>query len=381
MNIAVTGYFGAGSSAVLDLLSEYSCNGTGIKDERGGYEHNALYFPGGLFDLEDKLLKNNDLHRSDEAIATFKREMLRLNNNNFGWYGSFKEMFGDKFILSVDEFIDKLHPFSTNSRYYGQCKKVIFNPLKIPIQIAAKIFTGRIIYKWGRQFIYETVKPSMVVAFPTEDEFYAAANQFVSSYLDMFKEEGKDNTLFDRILLCHNLYRLPYYFDDDFRIIKVNRDVRDIYILNKYLWREMNTGSMYPYEILEFIDYWRRIHNCERIIDDYRILTINFEDLIYNYESTVRKIEQHCQLPTIMHTDKRKFFQLEKSIKNTQVYKLRSQWKNEIAILEKELPLYLYSFPYNIKTSVSEMFDNSRMTRKKGVVNRLKCKKRISYKY
>ena len=38
LNIAVTGYFGAGSSAVLDLLCEYNCNSTGVKNEKGGYE-------------------------------------------------------------------------------------------------------------------------------------------------------------------------------------------------------------------------------------------------------------------------------------------------------------------------------------------------------
>ena len=38
-NIVVTGYFGAGSSAVLDLLSEYNSVGSIVKDKRGGYEH------------------------------------------------------------------------------------------------------------------------------------------------------------------------------------------------------------------------------------------------------------------------------------------------------------------------------------------------------
>ena len=37
MNITVTGYFGSGSSAVLDLLSEYSSVGSIVKDKEGGY--------------------------------------------------------------------------------------------------------------------------------------------------------------------------------------------------------------------------------------------------------------------------------------------------------------------------------------------------------
>ena len=97
MNIAVTGYFGSGSSAVLDLLCEFDSVTTGLPDNIKSFEHTTLYQPGGIFDLEDKLLLGNDIHRSDEAIRTFKTEMMRLNDNNFGWFGSFKEMFGDEF--------------------------------------------------------------------------------------------------------------------------------------------------------------------------------------------------------------------------------------------------------------------------------------------
>lgn len=368
MYIAVTGYFGSGSSAVLDLLSEYSCNGTGLKNDKGGYEHNTLYFPGGIFDLEDKLLKNNDIHRSDEALKTFSREMLRLNDNNFGWYGSFQELFGESFRNNLQQFIAELHPFNIGVRYYGQCEKVVFNPLKIPLQFAAKILLGRTIYKWGRQFVYDSIKPGMTVAFPSEDEFYTAARRFVKSYLEMYREPDKENIVFDRLLLCHNLYRIPNYFDDDFRIIRVNRDLRDIFVLNKYIWKEINAGGMYPADIDEFVDYWGRINDCEKTSYDNRILSINFEDLIYRYDETVEKIEKHCSLSSNKH-DTNKFFKPDKSIKNTQVFKLRNTWKSEIDRLEKEFPEFLYEFPYENTTSVSEMFDDSRVKRKRGLIN------------
>lgn len=373
-NIVVTGYFGAGSSAVLDLLSEYNSVGSIVKDKKGGYEHTTFYHPGGLFDLEDKLILGNDIHRSDEALRTFETEMLRLNNNNFGWYGSFKEMFGDVFRKNLSLFISRLKPFETNNRYYGQCRKVIFNPLKIPVQLLAKILVGRTIYKWGRQFIYKPMIPKMKVAFPTPEEFYSAARSFVSSYLEMYKEEGKENVVFDRLLLCHNLYRIPRYFDDNFRVIRVKRDIRDVYFFNKYLWKEINAGSMYPYEINEFLNYWKRINAIEKPIEDKRILAINFEDLIYKYDETIEKIEQHCGLEKTSHINPKMFFLPEKSMKNTQVFRLRKQWNDEIAILESEFPGYLYEFPYRIETSVSDMFNDSRAVRKFGLVNVLKRK-------
>lgn len=373
--IAVTGYFGAGSSAVLDLLCEYDCNGSLVLDKPGGYEHTTLYHPGGIFDLEDKLLLGNDIHRADEALGTFETEMLRLNNNNFGWFGSFKEMFGDKFENNLKDFIAALHPFEINAQYYGQCKKVIFNPLKVPVQLAAKILTGRTIYVWGRQFVHDPVIPKMRVAFPSGEEFYTAAKKFVKSYMDMYKEPGKDNVLFDRLLLCHNAYRMPKYFDDDFRLIIVNRDVRDVYCFNKYLWPEINAGSMYPSDIEVFVDYWRRLNSYERKVDDKRILNINFEDLIYHYDDTVLKIEEHCQLTSEQHTKLKKYLQPERSMKNTQVYKLRSEWQDEIDRIEKELPEFCYSFPYENQTDVKDMFDDSRAERKEGFWQKWKKRK------
>ncbi len=374
MNIAVTGYFGAGSSAALDLLCEYSCNGTGIPNEKGGYEHTTLYHPGGIFDLEDKLLYGNDIHRADEALKTFEREMLRLNNNNFGWYGSFKYMFKEQFKENMYDFISKLHPFNINARYYGQTKAVIFNPLKIPIQLAAKILYGRTIYKWGRQFIHVPAVPKMRVAFPTENEYYEAAREFVRNYMRMYKEPGVENTLFDRLLLCHNAYRLPRYFDDDFRLIMVKRDVRDVYVFNKYLWPKLNAGTMYPKDIDVFIDYWKRLNNYERKIEDSRILEINFEDLVYFYDRTLEKIEKHCMLSREQHDKVNEYFQPEKSIHNTQVYKISDIWKEEVDQIEKELYEFCYDFPYENKAGIEDMFDDSRVVKKQGLLHKLRRK-------
>jgi len=360
MYISVTGYFGVGSSAVLDLLTEYSSNGTGIKDPRGGYEHTTFYTPGGLFDLEDKLLLANDLHRSDEALDTFEKEMRKLNKYNFGWYGSFKKMFGNAFENNLNEFVESLHPITTKTRYYGQCKKVIFNPFKIPLQLAAKVLLGRTIYKWGRQFVWNSIKPKTRVAFPSEDEFFANAKKFVRNYMEMYREPGKRNVILDRLLVSQNLYRIPNYFDDDFRIIRVKRDVRDLFFLNRDIWEKINAGSMYPKDYEEFVDYWRRVKQNEKNIEDCRILTIFFEDLVYKYDETVAKIEEFCGLEPSEHVNAGMFLKPEASKKNTQVFKMDNSWKEIANKLSKTFPEDIYEFPYEIETDIKYMFDDSR---------------------
>ena len=67
MTITTTGYYSTGSSAVYDLLREYSPCAEEVN--RGNpVEHIFLYMPDGLFDLEDKLLIGNSIHRSNEAM-------------------------------------------------------------------------------------------------------------------------------------------------------------------------------------------------------------------------------------------------------------------------------------------------------------------------
>lgn len=62
MKIIAMGYVGTGSSAIVHLLKEYEkVNDVDTKN----YEHNVLYVPHGIFDLEDDLLKNNTMEKSE----------------------------------------------------------------------------------------------------------------------------------------------------------------------------------------------------------------------------------------------------------------------------------------------------------------------------
>ena len=78
INVAITGYFGTGSSAVVDLLKEYE-NVSIVPYENKSYEHNVLYHHGGLYDVCTLLSKGNTLYTSDKVISTFITEMKRNN--------------------------------------------------------------------------------------------------------------------------------------------------------------------------------------------------------------------------------------------------------------------------------------------------------------
>lgn len=109
MIVIAVGYSGTGSSAIVHLLSEYSnC----MEGTQGTYEHLPFYTPDGVFDLEDRLLKNNSIHMSDAAIDLFYKAMRRLNDNNFGWFGGYQKRFGNQFMQIVEEFIENITEFT-----------------------------------------------------------------------------------------------------------------------------------------------------------------------------------------------------------------------------------------------------------------------------
>lgn len=352
--VAVTGYCGTGSSAVIDLLSEYStCTTNNLRR----YEHVLFYTPDGLFDLEDKLLLGNDIHRSDEAINSFYKEMKRLSKNDFGWFGSYQKLFQNQFDDIVKQFLDDLNCQTLDGKWFANYKGVKFSLGKVFLQLGAKLLQNRTIYKWGRQYIIDG-NNKMTWCFPSNEEFYNAARKYVNAYMDMVSGGSDKITVFDHLLLPHNAFRIPNYFDDDFRLIIVDRDVRDMYVLNSYVWPQIHINSPMPKEVTTFIEFWSRMRKSEIDINDKRILRINFESLVYEYDATVKVIEEFIGISSKDHIYSKKYFDPNRSIKNTQTFLMNEKWTKEAELVAKELPEYVYNFPYRIKTSIDEVFDD-----------------------
>lgn len=345
MIISTSGYYSTGSSAVYALLQEYdSCSEGRLKDwqVKGlDYEHALLYTPDGLFDLEDKLLIGNSIHRSDEAIRRFHSEMFRLYRNNYIWIGGFKELLGTGFMENVDIFLENIVQYQVTGHWefhYGDNK---FKIRKLLGSLKRKITNKKIIgdfakmpsYKLDERLYYSFVKP---------EEFYEAAQEFIYEYFNLLGQ-NKNHLILNHFMLPHNLHRISHYFREDFRVIVVERDPRDVYVMEKYRVREDH--SLLPCDSVEdFVRFWRALRELEIKCDDSRIVRVQFEDLIYKYEETVEKIEKSCELDKKEHILKGKIFNPIKSKYNTQIFKRSDRWKEEIAYIEKVLPEYLYEF-------------------------------------
>ena len=351
MIISTSGFYSTGSSAVFALLEEYdSCTSGRLENWqiRGiDYEHILLYTPDGVFDLEDKLLIGNSIHRSDEALRRFHEKMLLLYENNLFSMGGFKALLGKEFYSALEDYMNRLVQFRVKGHWeyhYGGSR---FNLKKLLGSIRRTLMHQQIIGELYKMPYYNksaTLQYSLV----TEQEFYTFTKEFIKRYFSILKgSDPKPNLILNHFLLPHNAFRVPRYFDDDFRLIVIDRDPRDIYVMEKY--RPRIDNSLLPCDNVEdFVSFWKRLRDAVKPPHDDRIINIRFEELIYEYDKTVAFLESRCGLKPEDHIKKGQIFNLEKSIQNTQLFRLDDKWKDEIAYIEKELPEYLYDFKTNI---------------------------------
>lgn len=356
INVAITGYIGSGSSAVIDLLKEFDNCGIALNLENA-YEHVPFYTNGGLFELGAVLLNVNSPFNSDAAINNFISCSNRLNKYNFGWFGSYKYLCGDKFEKITEEFINKIAT-TTNGRNCNHYVRVKFSIIKCFLQFIAKIIYNRKIYKLGRKYIFD--KKKVYFSMPTQEEFYKAAKEYTTSYFEIC-HSGKPITIYDHLIWPQHMHLIDKYFDDSFKTIIVERDVRDLYTLNKYYWYTPPVGNgnpLFPTNPQNFCEYWKRVTSIETVKNNDNILKISFEDLVYNYEDTVKKIMIFLGLSEEQHKYKKKYFNPDKSIKNTQSYSINPEWENEADIIYNSISNFCYNFPYKNNTTINEMFDD-----------------------
>ena len=340
--IVSTGYMGSGSSAITDLISEFK----DCKNDYKSYEYVLMHSPDGIFDLEDKLLLGNNAIRSDEAIRTFYNHAKKLYDKKFWWVGNYKKIIGNDFMKVTDEYVNSLIDFNYKGYWYTHEEVNTKMFLKLLLQKPIKILTKRKV-NFNKVLKYND---GMKICFPTKEEFYTKTKKYIDNLFELIGGNSQ-NIILDQFVLPFNLYRIDNYFDDSFKVIVVERDPRDIFILNKYIWAQKRCGVPMPYDAEEFSKYYKKMRESEIPTYSKKVLRIKFEDLIYNYDKELKKIMKFLGFNENNHVNKFSRFNPKISIKNTQLFN-KKQYEEEIKILEKELQNYLYKFPYSLDNDV-----------------------------
>ena len=356
MIVSSSGYFATGSSAVYDLLLEYDCFSAG-KNLPPNYEHVPFYTPGGLFDLEDKLLIGNSIHRSDEAIHTFLNEMRRLDENDFRWFGGYKKITGNKYKELYSSFIEELIDFRVDAHWSYHIKKETIS-IKRALKNTIRLLRGNT-YRGGFAKKYQyRVQDQMYYAFPSPQKFYDASSRFILNYFSLFKNNDDKSLLMNHAFLPHNLYRLTNYYLPNTKIIVVDRDPRDVYVYIKYGYDKRGIKSRIPTSIDDFIKFWNLLRLSETKTNSDAVLYIQFEDLIYKYNDTVETIEKFLSIDDGDHRLKKfEHFDPTKSIQNTKLFLADFVDQSEIVLIEEKLGRYLYPFPDSDTSYLSTLDD------------------------
>lgn len=338
--LTTTGFYGTGSSAVTDLIREYQ--NVCCQDD---YEVRFLYDPDCISDLEYNLIENPNRHNTGHAIKRFIKQMNMLDHvwcfPRYSKYfnGIFNEAMNDFYCdIKLCSYQSAWHYdvyergkfFYVISRIYSNINIQLHKLIGIPLD--------------GRGLVPKS--EMSYIATCDEKTFLEAVKSLTGKIIHSKNEKNKEFVLLDQLVPPSNISRYSRYVDN-LKVIVVDRDPRDIYILEKELWR----GTIVPTKNVEIFCKWykwtrqlyykdSRPSNC---------INLQFEDLIYNYEETVDKIENFFGLKSEDHINKLKFLNPEISKKNTKMWEVYGGYENDLKYIESELSEYCYNFSENLK--------------------------------
>jgi hypothetical protein len=354
--IGVCGFISTGSSAVSDLLKEFKENI--VFDD---FEFDFTYIPDSIEDLAYHLNEGSSkIESSIVALARFKKL------SNIRYLNKINKETNNKFRLLTKEYINKI----TQVEWYGKHhidfilypNEKIFKSQRVLLTYILKLLINleKIIKRQINIFPLHKYSTSI---YP--ENFYEITKKYIDDILvSMGKESGK-NFVLDQPFAGNNPEKSFRYFNNPKAII-VDRDPRDHYLFGKKFLRP-RLKPYYPTEKIEdYVKFYRYLRSDSVYMkNSQNILSLKFEDMIYEYDKTVNKIMEFLNLK--IHAYPKTIFEPSLSINNTQLSKIYPDCKEDIAYIEKELPEYLYPFENyrNIKTNQGKMFLGKSLLNKK----------------
>ncbi len=327
--ITCASYYGSGSSALTDLIAEYE----GVKD-LSSFEFRFLHDIDGISDLEYHLCQCHNRHNSGHALKRF----IKLSKYNEGNYFSkrYEYFFNGQYRKLTDEYIKTLlylqfvgwwfyDLFDKGINYYYFMQAINHVLRKLP---------GKRIGILKNEITY--------CAHPSEQKFLSCTRKYINNLMRAANPKDLPYLEIDQLVPSQNINRVLRYFQDEIYVFVIDRDPRDIYTLEKFYWH----GHICPTEdVNTFCDwylYTRKSGKAEEY-DPKHVIRLQFEDLIYHYDETVKIIEEITGLSTKQHLHKFTKLNPKRSVNNTQIWKKHNIDK-EISIIEERLSNYLYSF-------------------------------------
>lgn len=351
MIINVCGFGWSGSGAYLDLLREYE---EVTFPTNNDWEFNFLWVPDGLFDLEYKLCnKHSRIFDSALAIDRFLGIAKEFEGGIFRYNKVLGVSFFDmckeyvdrlvQFKLETNSIIHKLHPTTRDRlvKYFNKFLTVLLQNI-IMKQIVSKDTFFKLRFNNYK---------SMCVSY-NPDNFDDITKEFVESILSRIRLDKNKILVLNQALPPDQPELFEHFFKEDIKTIIIKRDPRDCFILMNRL---KGTSKAVPTNVEDYITFYKKTILQTRKCDKENIITLQFEDLIYNYEDTIKRVESFFNIHE--HNLKYRFFKPQQSVNNTNLVEIYPEFKNDVDRIANEISSELYSFDkYNMKRNSNLFF-------------------------
>ena len=325
--ITCASYYGSGSSAIIDLISEYKS----VKN-LGNYEFRFLHDMDGVSDLEFHLIECPNRHNTGHAIKRFER-LIHFYSGSF-FEKRYEKFFDYEFLKISNDYLSEMIDFKYKGWWFYDLYdkgRALYN-LKQLENHFLKIFTR----KPNNILKNEKTYCSSI----DENRFLEITRNYTSKLFCAANKENNDYLVIDQLVPSQNIDRIMRYFKDDVYVFVVDRDPRDIYLSEMLKWKE----CVIPHDPSEFCKWYRFTHTLGSKSIDKKIIYINFEDLIYKYADTVKKIENVLNLSAECHLEAFSRFNPRRSLANTRIFERTKEYENAISLIESELSEFLYDF-------------------------------------
>lgn len=332
--VTCAGFGGSGSSAITDLLKEFN-----KVDSLGEFEFTLAHELDGISDLEYYLVDSRHRLNCDMAIFRFKNLIKRIS-------GGYQEYIRD-FDKISQRYIEELICLSWNGHWHNHEIRYStffqFLYFKIPTKVQ------NIINKYKKSN-YEMVpffkREEMYFSSLSEKEFLQITKKYTSKIIENAVNNNSDCLRYlalDQLVAPNDIERYSRYFNE-LKVITIDRDPRDLYLLNEIYWKE---GWIPSQDIDSFINWFRNTRKVYNKSNEcHNCLYIKFEELVYNYEKTIKKIYNFLALSEEEHINKKQYFNPDISIKNTQLWSKKESeiYLEEIKKIEDELNEFCYKY-------------------------------------
>lgn len=336
--VSSTGYGFTGSTAITDLIREYSDVET---CKYSGYELKLFHDTQGILNLYNYMVLNRTPSGMNDAATAFYKKCKRWAEA--GKSMNYELFFNNAFMKYTEQYLEelggeiymKVHDMDELSSLETLISKIVNKGHAMWHSLTYKEEYGQkhlcpipLFAKSKRNYLFNV----------DEANFTKITKTYLSNLMNAFTDKPIANI--HELIPISMIDECCRYFDDIF-IITTERDPRDIYLNAKYRWLTIDHPSE---DVVFFCEHYKWLRSLIPDTKKKEVLKVQFEDLVYKYDETVGRIEEFLNIDLDRHVDMKKYFNPEKARMNCNLSGKYAEEKDNIKYIEKELSKWLYNF-------------------------------------